>query len=448
MASSAEDDESDIGEISGGEDPDMDFTEGDGLRRMSPGEAPQLVGAEGEGRGGEGGSGSGSGSGGTDSSDDDYDASGGGGVGGGTTDPLDDESEESVSLSELDESHGSDPGPCNFGCSNDFTVDCECECDRCMFKHLSKYPPNYRKFNKLLRRNFQWGGSSTLVDPKQRIFRARRPYDYTQDSTTYTCSQMIPWGVGIRKWDKPCPTERQRERGRYQGRVLPCDEIFCYRHLPVLSERYEDRYGKGLHEDLVNKVRFPDHPGIPRPFVCERHIEDSKEYFHMGANADNLYNAHLIRYCKIHEAQLQAQYGKTGRTTCTCRNVDFTRWQCRSCFTEKVEKLQRHFRRRVNPNWRGCADTTITNSRSYQKDWKGVRRMLQRLHPCLKGRCGRPRLRGLARNEVLDCRCCGGFIVQPTQLRRSARLAKRSVVTYAEESSQGTSSEGSSARSS
>lgn len=144
---------------------------------------------------------------------------------------------------------------------------------------------------------------------------------------------------------------------------------------------------------------------------------------------------------KCRKAQLLARHrNESLNSTCTCRNVDFTKWQCRSCFTAKVEKLQRVFRRRVNAPWRGNADTNITNRKHYQRDWKRVRRILQRKHPCLKGNCGRPRLKGLVRNEVLDCRCCGGYVVQELPpLRRSARMAGQDAAVYAEESSRGSS---------
>ncbi|KAF6220275.1 hypothetical protein HO133_003407 [Letharia lupina] len=437
MATDAEDDESDIGEIIGGEEPEMQFTDGDGLRRLPSNEAPLLVGEwEGDGGGGE------------EEEEEEEEEDSEAGLSEGEkrrrkrngTDPLDLDSNRSVLLSECDETHKPDPGSCNVPCNNSYKIDCHCECETCMFKHLNDNPPNHRKFKKLLRRNFRSAGSNALTDPLRRNFRARRPYDYTQDSATQPCTEMIPWGVNIRKWNKPCPNKRRRERGRYDGKVLPCDEVFCDGDLNALSERCERRHGSGLPDALWDQVKFPADDGPVRPYVCESHIQDTKDYFHMGAHADNLYKSHLVRFCKVHEAELLA---KRPESTCTCRNVDFNRWQCRSCFQEKVEKLQRHFRRRVNPRWRGCADTSITNGKFYQRDWKGVRRMLQREHPCLKGHCGRPRLKGLVRNEVLDCRCCGGHIVQP--LRRSTRLAGRRGVAYAEEDMRENSAEGSGA---
>lgn len=448
MASNAEDDESDVGEISGGEEQEMEFTDGDGLQRMSSTEAPQLVGAGEEG-GGEGGRGEDSGEGGGG-----HDGDGGRGNGSGDdggTDPFDDDSDDSFkSLSDLDESHPPDPGSCPFACKNDFIIDCDCECDRCMFKYLNENPPNRRRFNKTLRENFRSSGYDKLADRPQRFFRARRPYDYTQDSATSFCTQMIPWGVDIRHWNRPCPNKRRRERGRYAGRILPCDERFCYWNLEELSERYNEEYGEGIPDErglpdaLWTQIQFPADDGPTRPYVCESHIKDSKEYFRMGPDVDNLYKAHLVRFCQKHETDLLAQHRAQGlESTCTCRNVDFTRWQCRSCFQTKVETLQRNFRRRVNPRWRGDVDTDITNAEHYQGDWKKVRRMLQRQHPCLKGHCGRPRLKGIARNEVLDCRCCGGYVVQPNlpPLRRSARLAKLDAVQYEEESTRGSSDE-------
>ena len=424
-ATSAKDDEESVGQISGGEEPEIETAEGDGLRRLSRAEAPQLVGEsedEGEGEGGDDGENEDSGSG-------DW-----------SVDPLDYESDESVLLDELDESHGPHPGQCKFACLNDYTIDCECECERCMFQYYNQDPPNQERFDELLRQYFRSRGSDLLTDPKQRYFRERRPYDYTQQSEPQSCTQMIPWNSDIRNWTEPCPNTHQGRQGEYNGRILPCDEVFCGRDMKALDtedeeeedpdqwlsdrpkEQIEKEPWERLPEDLFDEDNEPK-----KQYVCEKHIQDSKTFFRMGKNLDNLYNAHLIRYCKVHEAELQAQH-RGGLTTCTCRRVDFTRWQCRSCFQTKVEKLQRHFRRRVNARWRGNADTNVTNDDFYQRDWRKVRRMLQRLHPCLKGHCGRQRLKGLARNQVLDCRCCGGYVVQP--LRRSARLEGRARVVY------------------
>lgn len=436
-AVSAEDDEESIGQISDGEEPEIETTEGDGLRRLPSEEAPHLVGESGEEEGGpgeDGGGGEDSESGdeniepgeeAEEEAEDSQSSESGGGDEG--IDPLDDDSDQSVLLSEIDESHGAHPGSCKFVCFNDYRIDCECECERCMFQYYNQVPQDEERFNELLRQNFR--SSPWLSDPEQRHFRARRPYDYAQQSNTQSCTQMIPWGVDISNWTEPCPHTHQ---SRYNGRILPCDEIFCGSDLKALNDEYEESAGQGLPNGLW------DEDGKPiRPYVCETHIEDSKTYFHMGQNLDNLYNAHLIRYCKVHEAELLAEHrgDPDGATTCTCRNVDFTRWQCRSCFQTKVEKLQRHFRHRVNPRWRGNADTNITDDDFYQRDWKAVRRMLQRRHPCVKGQCGRPRLKGLVRNQVLDCRCCGGYIVKP--LRRSARLKGRAGVVYSERRARG-----------
>lgn len=451
-ATSAEDDEESVGQISGGEEPEIETTEGDGLRRLSRAEAPQLVGESGEEEAEKGGDGEEreeggqQGGGGEEREEEDSESEDSGG-GGGNTDPLDDESDASVLLDELDESHAPFPGSCTFGCLNDLVVDCECECELCMFQYKNQDPPNEEKFDELLGQNFGSTASEYLRDPQQRHFRERRPYDYTQESESQSCTQMIPWDANIRDWTEPCPNTHQGTQGRYKGRILPCDEVFCGRDMNALDaedeeeedpdQRDEDNEPQkqnekepwqGLPDDLFDETHEPK-----RQYVCEKHIRDSKAFFHMGKNLDNLYNAHLIRYCKVHEAELQARH-RGGARTCTCWNVDFTRWQCRSCFQTKVEKLQRHFRRRVNPKWRGKADTNITDDDFYQRDWRKVRRMLQRLHPCLKGHCGRPRLKGLARNEVLDCRCCGGYVVQPLivqPLRRSARLEGRARVVYA-----------------
>ena len=125
-ATSAEDDEESVGQISGGEEPEIETTDADGLRRLSSAEAPQLV-AEVEeyvvqqGGGGE------------DIEEDDGESVESS-SGGESIDPLDDESDESVLLDELDESHAPHPGSCTFAHNNDYDIDCECECEQCMFR--------------------------------------------------------------------------------------------------------------------------------------------------------------------------------------------------------------------------------------------------------------------------------------------------------------------------
>lgn len=425
MATNAEDDES-VGEISGGEEPEFETVDVE-LPRLPSEEAPQL-----------------------------------GGGGDGEIDPLDEDSDESKPQSELDESHG-DSSACDAGCWNSLIEHCYCKCERCMFKYRNSNPPNERMFKTLLRQNFQSPSSTYLVDPQQRrthwtwrrkldpedqrdstqshitLFRARRPYDYTQESDTQPCTQMIPWDVDISAWKDPCPNAGLRKDGQYHGRILPCDEVFCAKDLENLNETYEETDEGKLPDGLwSDRIQLSPPDGPTRPYICEEHIQDTKDYFCMGEDTDNLYNAHLVRFCKVHESELREKYRERagGKTTCTCRNVDFTRWQCRPCFQTKVEKLQRQFRRRVNARFRGKADPNITDHDFYQQDPKGVRRMLQRLHPCLRGHCGRPRLKGVYQNDVLDCRCCGGFIVQQLgPRRRSARLKERKVVRYVEEGS-------------
>ena len=118
-----------------------------------------------------------------------------------------------------------------------------------------------------------------------------------------------------------------------------------------------------------------------------------------------------------------------GLNTCTCRNLSFSRWQYRNCFETKIIKLQRHFRRRVNVKWRGLADRAIIGDDFYYTDWKEVRKMLQRLYPCSQT-CGRKRQAGLFVDQALDCRCCGGMIIQPS--RHSGRIANGPKKTYKE----------------
>lgn len=82
--------------------------------------------------------------------------------------------------------------------------------------------------------------------------------------------------------------------------ILPCDERLCSNDLLNLDERCQEKHGTGLRDELWEQIQLPDGPA--RPYVCEEHIEDSKRFFNMGPNADNLYNAHLIRFCKVPES--------------------------------------------------------------------------------------------------------------------------------------------------
>ena len=309
-----------------------------------------------------------------------------------------------------------------------------------MFKYRNARPPDMIRFEECLRENFQNFQSTHLTDLPQRRFRARRPYDDTEEDTGQQCTQMIPWLHPLDSWSEPCDNEGESDEDDEDNhKVLPCLETFCEDNLDALEDKYRhSKRRKNLGRKKLPKylwrARKMADDSLSRPYVCEKHIKDSKTYFCMGPNLDNLYNAHLIRFCKVHEAELiqaRRERGGGGENTCTCRNIDFTRWQCRPCFTTKVQKLQRHFRRRVTARWRGCADKEMIKGSQYQWDWKKVRKMLQRLHPCLRGNCGRARLKGVFKNEILDCRCCGGHIVQAeVPLRRSARLAGRRPVAY------------------
>ena len=456
MATSAEDGGDDVGQISDGSDLDIEFTDGEELRRLLPAERNDLLGGmEGGGSGGEGGEGEGGdagvggdaggrgGEGGDSDSEDDPED-----PGGSDEDEADDFSEESettISVSDLDETHPPDPGSCPNACGGDFIEDCDCECELCMFKYRNARPPDMIQFEQCLRANFQDSTSTHLTDLPVRRFRARRPYDDSVEDTGHDCTQMIPWLFPLDGWREPCDNvsgSEDGDEGNHDVKVLPCLEKFCKDDLKALGRKYRNKKRsksggkKKLPKNLLRN-REMGNGSRSKHYVCEKHIQDSKKFFCMGRKLDNLYKAHLIRFCEVHEAQLieaRRQRGGSGETTCTCRNIDFTRWQCRTCFTTKVEKLQRHFRRRVNAKWRGCANKEDIKGSKYQWGWRKVRTMLQRLHPCLKGFCGRARLQGLqglVKNEILDCRCCGGHIVQPeVPLRRSARLSGRRRVAY------------------
>lgn len=89
-----------------------------------------------------------------------------------------------------------------------------------------------------------------------------------------------------------------------------------------------------------------------------------------------------------------------------------------------MRKMRENFKNRVELPYRGDADLAITrpvvpegqNDSMYWGRWEVVRRMLAEVHPCMhepvEG-CLFKRLGGIHRKRVLDCRCCGGVIVQP-----------------------------------
>ena len=217
-------------------------------------------------------------------------------------------------------------------------------------------------------------------------------------------------GVGGRasNWGRRCPNDRFGAGPGYEGRIHSCQEFKC--------------------RQRRNSYRFINTPGS-QAWVCEDHFNGAKDWWKLH-NRTNLDKSHRVPPCRYHEEQLMRQY-PNGINTCTCSNVSFTSWQCRSCFDHKIRKMRRNFQYRVELPFRGDADLSITrpvvlpgeNGKVYWSDWKVVRAMLAKVHPCMHepvGDCTFKRIGGIYRKRVLDCRCCGGVIVQPQ--KQSAEL--------------------------
>lgn len=247
------------------------------------------------------------------------------------------------------------------------------------------------------------------------------------------CTEMTPWKTATGQWTDRCPNDRRgltaltidNQPYTYVGKILPCLENWCLFDSVSVNpvQLWKDPYRK--YTPTTRSPNTPEAaPYLGRRFVCEDHFEDTKRFFDLDTKekVENLYKSHLIRFCKVHEMKLLAKH-PYGKNTCTCRNVNLTRFQCRNCFQEKVEKLQRNFRARVDPKWRGCADKSITEDGRYYQDPEKVRAMLQEVHPCSQ-KCGGKRQCGRSQDKALDCRCCGGIIITRTAPPRGLHKKK------------------------
>lgn len=312
-------------------------------------------------------------------------------------------SEETVS--ELDESHPG-RGPCPYVHNNDYRRECDCECEVCMFRHTKRPNVDLEAFADAVESNTIIGDEH-FRRRKKRNFAPRRDRPLEKDQEIPAkqpdCTEMIPWYDRIQNWTHPCPNNNSG----LQKKVLKCLEVFC-----PGGRRY-----RGFYQAL---------PGLPRAirrppttdgkrYVCEDHWKDTKAFWELE-DPRKIYRSHLVRFCAEHEKEKLELWRETGYNSCTCTNVDFTRWQCRACFENKVVKMQRNFYRRVEPKWFGGAGgSRVLNHPLYYKDWRKVRKVLQERHPCGE-HCGKKRQSGLYQQEVLDCRCCGGYIVRPANL--------------------------------
>ena len=229
------------------------------------------------------------------------------------------------------------------------------------------------------------------------------------------CTEMIPWNSDRKSWDKPCPNDRRGATKMYRGRI----------------EKYQSKGRSCPDGDPPGDPCTPDR----RRYVCERHFQDSKTFFH----EEDLIKAHLVGTCPKHMRAEIAEH-PFGYSSCTCHNL-LDKWQCRLCYEGTVSKLRKHFRRRVLARWDAKPTPIGGNNplhhhddlreklsyrlselteRKYYLQWEKVRRLVVKTHPCHRKinklrACGRKRLHG--DQLVMDCRACGGVIVKPTQVR-------------------------------
>ena len=203
------------------------------------------------------------------------------------------------------------------------------------------------------------------------------------------CTEQIPWNTRVGHWDTPCPNDR---------RQVGLDDLYLG-HIEV-CQTSPYRCPSPNEDEGPGEPRTPD----GRRYVCEEHIEDSKTFY----EEEKLFKAHLVGTCRDHMRELISRY-PYGYNSCTCRNL-LNKWQCRLCYRKNVLKLENHFRRRVlAPHRGGGGDRGMLGDVEYYLDWKGVRRMLVRDHPC-NHRCGNKRvLNNYKSCLVMDCRACGTY---------------------------------------
>ena len=219
------------------------------------------------------------------------------------------------------------------------------------------------------------------------------------------CTERIPWKTRVAYWDAPCPNDRRQVglNDLYLGHIEACQT--SSRRCPSPGE--------------VDEPGPPDTPD-GRRYVCEEHIEDSKKFY----EEEKLFKAHLVGTCRDHMRKIIDMY-PYGYNSCTCRNL-LNKWQCRLCYRKKVLKLENHFRRRVLAQHHGGGgDRDMLHHVEYYLDWKEVRRMLVRDHPC-NHQCGNKRVLNNYKDcLVMDCRACGtyhlNFLLPDTDLAQVAR---------------------------
>ncbi len=214
----------------------------------------------------------------------------------------------------------------------------------------------------------------------------------------------------------------------YEGEVRPCQGGIvsgCFAEFP----RADDR-GREWKEYEVTTTKSLM-PGVDdfeyNNNVCTDHAEGYKSYWEV----ENLLKAHLVAPCAKCAHAFKNRY-PNGINTCTCRNL-LVLWQCRPCSERSVRFLQKNFRRRVlirsgkaDPDSRdpekdpdmnpgGVLDRRVISWSGYHRLWEDIREQLIREHPC-HHTCGNQRLKN--KSAVMDCRACGGIIIEPTASTR------------------------------
>lgn len=334
-------------------------------------------------------------------------------------------------------------GSCPFGHWDD-DEDCPCECPRCWpsvsqrpqyllllwetgaFDTAGRigFPPPRPLPGRRLRNpthSFLAQGKATAIPPEimSEISSYNGEFDkkelhknFPNDETSHNnftfalglrpCTEQIPWNTRIERWQYPCPNDRRRVGDPpYEGRIERCQRP---RYICLDPDQEDD---EGPKPYTLNQ----------RPYVCEQHIQDSKDFY----EEDKLIKAHLVGTCRKHITEFTRKH-PCGYNSCTCRNLLDT-WQCRRCYRKSVRKIQGHFRLRVlKPDRGGGGDQEMVRRPDYHLEWKDVRKMLAKDHPCHHS-CGRKRL--LNNSLVVDCRACGGIIIRPTARRtRNANLTE------------------------
>lgn len=230
-----------------------------------------------------------------------------------------------------------------------------------------------------------------------------------QTPCTEGYSNTRRFGGELRDWDLTlrCPNDRHGAALPYHGRIYNCREWGCF-------QNRQDARSRGLDADAPYSL----------PWICQDHIDGAKTEWRLHDRTD-FDKSHRVPPCSFHEKQLMRNHPH-GINTCTCSNVPFDSWQCRACFEAKITKMTEAFQIRVDLPFRGDADVRVTRDRHWF-DWRAVRRMLARDHPCMHSQdardCKVKRLGGIHRKRVLDCRCCGGLIVEP-QVEPSDRVLR------------------------